>query len=219
GLGPFKYYYRQNDTALTDSIYTELLTIKVESVAVDTTQVIKNIKGPMEMPFHWGEILHYIVAISVCLLLLALFLWWLKTRKKPAEIMQTASRPAHESSMEELEALQQKELWQKGRYKEYQIEVSDIIRTYIEKRFSVPAMELTSDETLHHFSGKRLSVEAIEKLEYILLLADTVKFAKAVPLGTEHELSMKYAKDFVNMTKQIVDTSSAKDEKEREEMP
>ena len=55
-----------------------------------------------------------------------------------------------------------------------------------------------------HFKGKNkkhISKDAFEKLKYVLQLADTVKFAKAVPLGTENEQSLQNAFDFVQLTK------------------
>ena len=153
------------------------------------------------------EALPYIVGgiILVAIIILAIWLFRKWQRKKGIIKPNIPLRPAHEIALEELKKVQIENLWQQGFYKQYQSLVSDIVRTYIEQRFSIQAMEMPSDETLQHFKGKNkkhISKDAFEKLKYILQLADTVKFAKAIPLGTENEQSLQNAFDFVQLTKQ-----------------
>jgi len=112
-------------------------------------------------------------------------------------------RPAHEIALEELRKIESKKLWQQGLYKQYQSAVADAIRAYIEHRFTIPALELPSDETLEHFKRNHITPEAFEKLRQILMLADIVKFAKAIPVGSENELSMQQAIDFVILRKPV----------------
>lgn len=64
-------------------------------------------------------------------------------------------------------------------------------------------MEMPSDDTLSHFRNNLINAEAFEKLRYILQLADMVKFAKGIPVGSENELSMQHAFDFIALTKQV----------------
>ena len=140
------------------------------------------------------------------LAIIVLAIWLIRKwqRKKGIIKPNIPLRPAHEIALEELKKVQLENLWQQGFYKQYQSSVSDIIRTYIEQRFSIQAMEMPSDETLQHFKGKNrkhIPKDAFEKLKYILQLADTVKFAKAIPLGTENEQSLQNAFEFVQMTK------------------
>jgi hypothetical protein len=201
-LEPFRFYYREADAGNFDSTLTEGLVLKVQTVQVDTTKAIRDIKPPMTAPFTWEEAIPYVIAGIIILLAMLLLLWWLKKRRKGATIgPRVPLRPAHETALEKLRKLQEKKLWQQGFYKEYQSEVSDTIREYIEGRFSVPALELTSDETLNRMKRTGLSNDAYSVLEYIFRLADMVKFAKSVPLGTENEQSMQNAVQFVMITK------------------
>jgi c-di-GMP-related signal transduction protein len=78
---------------------------------------------------------------------------------------------------------------------------SDIIRTYIEKRFGVTALEQTTDEIMRHTR----TLESIDdvlrnKLKQILMLSDMVKFAQELPLPNENEMSIDNAFEFVNRT-------------------
>ena len=61
-------------------------------------------------------------------------------------------------------------------------------------------MELTTDEILANFRHVDINAETKGKLKQLLSLADMVKFAKAKPIVSEHELSLKNAYDFVRET-------------------
>ena len=204
-LEPFKFYY-QNSSKNIDSIATEAIQFQVETIPVDTTKEFKDVKPPMDVPFTWKEVMPYIIGGIILIAIIVLSIWFFRKwqRKKGILKPNIPLRPAHEIALEELKKIQLENLWQQGFYKQYQSSVSDIIRTYIEQRFSIQAMEMPSDETLQHFKGKNkmyIPKDAFEKLKYILQLADTVKFAKAVPLGTENEQSLQNAFDFVQLTK------------------
>jgi len=126
-----------------------------------------------------------------------------KRKRKPTEVVKKVIvRPAHEIAIEALKKIQEQKLWQQGFYKEYHSGVADTIRSYIEHRFSITAMEMPSDDTLSHFRNNLVSPEAFEKLRYLLQSADMVKFAKGIPVGSENELSMQNAFDFIALTKQ-----------------
>ena len=48
----------------------------------------------------------------------------------------------------ELEILKEEQLWQKGEVKIYYTRLTEILRKYLENRFRVYSLELTTDETL-----------------------------------------------------------------------
>jgi hypothetical protein len=105
--------------------------------------------------------------------------------------------------LEELRKTEEQKLWQQGFYKQYQSAVADTIRMYIENRFMISALEMPSDETLNHFKRSLITPEVFEKLRHVLQFADMVKFAKAIPVGSENEHAMQEAIDFVMLTKPI----------------
>ena len=112
--------------------------------------------------------------------------------------------PPHIEALENLRILKDEKLWQNGFEKEYHIRLSDIIRTYIEKRYGVTALEQTTDEIMRHTR----TLESIDdvlrnKLKQILMLSDMVKFAKELPLPNENEMSIDHAFEFVNKTVKI----------------
>jgi hypothetical protein len=88
-------------------------------------------------------------------------------------------------------------MWQEGKIKDYHSGISDILRVYIEERYSINAPEMTTDEIMYAMRRTVVPENLKEKLRQILVLADLVKFAKENPVPHEHETSINYAIDFV----------------------
>jgi len=213
-IPPFVFQYSRNGKAGTDSIMTEAMLFTVNTIPVDTTQAIKEIKQPLDIPFSFREALPYIL-IGLAVIALIIFVVYMTRRskkKEPGVKVFVPKRPAHEIALEELRKLEAEKLWQSGYYKKYHSGVSDIVRAYIEHRFNIPALEHTTDETLDALKGK-LEPLAKEKLQYILQTADFVKFAKAQPIATENEMCMTNAYAFVEMTRpQLIPVAEKKEE-------
>ncbi|PIE99005.1 MAG: hypothetical protein CR961_01375, partial [Polaribacter sp.] len=107
--------------------------------------------------------------------------------------------PPYELAIQELKALDEKLLWQNNKIKEYYSELTDILRTYIEDEFGVPALESTSDEIVKKLSRlhrkKQIIApnETLNRLSKLLQTSDLVKFAKMKPLSDEIEEDRKDA--------------------------
>jgi len=213
-LEPFPFYFQNAGNPQMDSVLTEAQLITVRTIQVDTTKAIKDIKATLDVPITFREILPYLIGLLVVVVLTLLIIRELKRRKKKVVPVQVKipTRPPHEIALEALKQTEDDKLWQQGFFKRYHSNVSEIIRTFIEHRFSIQALEYTTDETLDHFRGNLINDEAKDKLKYLLQLADMVKFAKAQPIATENEQSMKFAYDFIALTKPV--TSSDFKEKE-----
>ena len=110
--------------------------------------------------------------------------------------------PPHEQAIKELDEIKQQKLWQQGRSKEYYTLITDTLRKYIEERFGINAMEMTSGEILELIRKNSEAQSVYDNLRQILQLADFVKFAKMNPLPDENDLSMMNAYLFVNQTKE-----------------
>lgn len=204
-IPPFRFNANLNDT---NSLFTEPLLLQVSTIAVDTTQAIKDIKAPYEVDYTWVDWLKdnmYVVygALIVLVLIIIVILLIRYFRKVPPTVIvvEAPKIPAHVIALEKIEKLKSEKLWQEGKLKLYHSELTDILREYIENRFKIPAMEQTTDEILFGFRNVAIDNESMSKLKQVLLLADLVKFAKEHPLPNENELSMSNAVDFINGTK------------------
>ncbi|MCX7611352.1 MAG: hypothetical protein N2043_07190, partial [Ignavibacterium sp.] len=99
-----------------------------------------------------------------------------------------------------LDELEKERLWQSGKVKEYHSRITEIIREYFEKRFSFPALELTSSEQIQLLEKIPEAENIIKTAEEFLTNADLVKFAKFNPVPDLNSIMMNLARDIVNST-------------------
>jgi hypothetical protein len=198
-IPPFRVAYsREGDTA-TLFAESQAMLLSVYAPKIDTTQAIKDIKSPLEEPYTLREALPYIAGLAGLIGLAVLVYYLLKKRRKGEKVFvpPAPKRPAHELALEQLRQLEEEKIWQQGNYKLYHSRLSDIVREYIEARYGLRAMELTTEEILSHFRTLPATNEQKEQLAYLLKLSDLVKFARMQPLPAENEMSMRNACSFV----------------------
>lgn len=203
------------DGNMVDSFSTDPILIEILGVAVDTSNLEpKPIKDIIPEKITIKEIIKRFFWIPLLLLLIILFIWVYK-KWKSKEVKTVAGQkeeiPPHIIALEHLANLHSKKLWQKGEVKPYYIELSDIVRTYIEDRFSSPALESTSDEIISNLQRKTIPKKLIEELSFMLKTADLAKFAKFNPLSDENEKCYEIAKEFVIQTKEQEEIKTTKD--------
>ena len=110
--------------------------------------------------------------------------------------------PPYEEAVQALASLKEKALWQNGQEKAYYTEITEIIRHYIDRRFNVNAMEMTSTQLLELLTNDEVA-DAKGELRNILNIADFVKFAKMRPLADENEKLYRLALTFLDKTKPV----------------
>jgi hypothetical protein len=200
-IAPFKFIINK-DTA--NPLYTEPLHLLVNTVATDTSLTkVKDIKPPYDEPFDWKWYLPYAywgLAILAAIIILILIIIKLNKKKPQEVIIEKPKIPAHITALETLEKIKQEAIWKDNKTKEYYSSIADTVRLYIEERFSINALELTSDEIIKIFKAQVIDSESKLKLSQILTLSDFVKFAKQIPIEAEHTLTLNNAFDFVKGT-------------------
>ena len=182
---------------------SEAIKITVESLAPSAEGDIKDIKPPVELPFDWKPVIRYGLAGFFLLLLLAIGIYfWMRRRKgKPLLPQKTEPRrPPHEIALEALERLRESNLLEKQGAKAYYSEISEIIRRYIEGRFGIEAMDLTSTELLAELEKVLLEDALMKTMTEMTDLSDLVKFAKYQPTDEENARILEMAFEFVRET-------------------
>lgn len=201
---PFLFSFADDTTSIMG---TDTVLLAVKTIKVDTTIAIKEIKSPLDVPYTLDEFIpHILIGLAILLALFLAYFVYRKYKKRPIKVVEIPEPviPAHITALERLKDLEERKLWQKEKVKLYYVELSEITRTYIENRFDVIAMELTTDEIIAAMSFLFISEESKNELIHLLRLADMVKFAKYKPIHTEHEACMKHAYRFVNATKEVL---------------
>jgi len=189
----FAFLFKRINFDAINTVFSDSLFLSVNTVSVDTTLAIKDIKAPLEAPLTLKELLPYIGLGLGIIALISLAIYFLRRyQKKKSNIMLPPKPkiPPYKKALQDLEALRLKKLWQNDRIKDYHSELTEILRAYLEQQFNILALEMTSDEIIEAFASVRNDEEIKSKLKQILTLADLVKFAKQLPLPDQHDLSL-----------------------------
>ncbi len=196
------FVYEQNGR--TRTVNTNELLIEVEVPVADSI-ALAPIKPIILEPFKLEDVLPYLYGVLGVAALLGLgFFFYRRSQQKEIPPPPVVVIPAHEIAFEKLAKLKNAKLWQEGKIKEYQSQLTFIVREYLENRYGTQALESTTNQILKQLEPIHFSKDWKQKLREMLELADLVKFAKAEPPIEAHDRLMGYAEEFVSSTKQII---------------
>ncbi len=213
-LKGFKFIV-DGDTLISNPLRLKVLSFKPDSAflsKIDTTQQLKiaDIKKPVDAPMTLKEFMQrfgiYILLLIIFGLLVFFLIKYFKKRKaenKPLFIKEKPRTPPHIIAIQRINEIKEKKLHKKENLKPFYTELSNIIRTYLEERFKIPALESVTAEIIENFNKTEFAGEEINnKLKELLSLSDMVKFAKDEPDDYRNEMMIEYALSFVNKTKE-----------------
>ena len=190
-----------------DTAYCNQLTLKVLPVDVSQMKDVEDIKPVEEVPFRLFDWLpDYWWAWLLGLLLIGAAIWaYHKYYKKGVNPLKSSRKrlPPYEEAMINLRNLKAAQLWQQGQEKEYFTGLTDILRVYIDRRFHINAVEMTSSQIIETLKKNEETKAVNEQLEMILEVADIVKFANARPLADDNEVAYQRAVNFVEATRPV----------------
>lgn len=198
------FYFQRGDTA-RKATFTNALAFNVFTVEVDTAAAIKPIKGIEQLPITFAEIAAWGGIVLGILAIIGGIVWYIRKRNQKEEgeepkVIYTI--PPYEIAMRELSRLEEQRLWQKGEIKEYYIELTDVVRTYIEGELGVQAMESVTHEIIADLGNISVPVKLVKDLKGILEMADLAKFAKMRPDQNDNLQAMDRSRNFLKETHQ-----------------
>lgn len=193
-------YQLGNDTT-SMVVTTNPVQFTVRTLAVNTSEEIKDVKPPILIPMDTFTIILILGAILL-ILLLALYFYRKNQKKKQKKVERKRVYiiPPHVKALTELHSLEEKKLWQQGLVKEYHSNITEIIRRYFEERFMILALESSTSEIMEQLRRVVLPDNIYNKVNGFLNNADLVKFAKYKPLPVVNEEMMNQAIDIVENT-------------------
>ena len=199
-----------------DTAYCNQLTLKVLPVDVSQMKDIDDIKPVEAVPFNLLDWLpDYWWAWLLALLLIGAGVWaYHKYYKKGINPLKPGKKrlPPYEEAMINLQNLKAAQLWQQGQEKEYFTGLTDILRVYIDRRFHINAVEMTSSQIIDTLKKNEETKAVNEQLEMILEVADIVKFANARPLADDNEVAFQRAVNFVEATRPVEQVENREEE-------
>lgn len=195
---PSLTYYQGLDQSYT----TTAIPIQITSPNVDSIQDVKPIKNIILVPLSKSELASYLFMSFILLgLVLLLYLLYIKfIRKEKLFDKEKGQDPPHVVALSALKETENQKLWQSGKSKEYYDRISEVMRTYMEKRFGVKALEQTTTQIIQNMENVGLPDQIIDNLAELLQLADLAKFAKQQPDQESNESILRYAYEIIQYT-------------------
>jgi hypothetical protein len=159
--------------------YSAALAATLSPQSSTSTNTLKDIKPPVEIPSGWA----WVWGVFGALLLAALlYFGWREWQRRRALVPVVPLVPAHIRAKQRLHEA----LALLAHPREFVIAVSDTLRWYLEQRFQFHAPERTTEEFLHELQSTQLLMAAQkDSLAEFLQRADLVKFAKYEPAEPE----------------------------------
>ncbi len=208
---PFKY------AVGTDTAESGLLSLKVLPVELDSLATINPMESVVNPPRKWYDyipewLLWVLLGVAVVAAGIALFLLY----RKNGSIIVRHTKPVdpYEEAMSALNSLRERKLAESGREKEYYTTLVDILRTYLERRFAINAMEMSSTQILHSLRQNPETRDNQPRIKQILEIADFVKFANVRPLPDDNIKTFNNVVHFVEATKPVPEPAADAEAKE-----
>lgn len=212
-IPPFVY------VAGKDTFTSNALALKVIPVPVDSMATIHDYAGVVKPNTRiWDYLPDFIVDywwifIIVLLCAAGIFVWmrYIKDKKAIPLVPKKKPVPPYELAMQQLNRLKSEKLCENGYEKEYYTRLTEILRIYLDKRFGINAMEMTSTQIMHHLQSNDDTKTSAPVMKQILEMADFVKFAKVRPLPDDNQKAFNNAVTFVENTKPVEPTEAVND--------
>ena len=215
-LPPF-VYVAGRDTARSNELMLQVIPVPVSEDAK-----ISDYAGVMEprdksifdiLP-QWMVDFWWIILLV--LLLAAATVWGVMRYRDRGYILPKKPEPSpYAVAKHQLAQLRAQRLWERGLEKDYFTRLTDILRIYLDKRFGINAMEMTSDQIVRTLADNAAVKEKRDYIRKILTTADFVKFAKVRPLPGDSVAALEDAERFIEETKPSPEEEQARLEAEK----
>ena len=171
------------DSTLDFVMHTDSLEINVMSMVTKTSsQSMRPIKGPVPVFKRWP-----IATIILVLLLVGILfgLHFIYGKRMPAKDIEVETGPsnrlADEMALEKLNHLKDSTYIQRGEIKKFYVELSYILREYVENSVYIKTLEMTTEEIKLYRSEIPFDRDQLGIWMDILQRADLSKYAKSDP--------------------------------------
>lgn len=189
-------------TAAGEPVLSQSNPIKIEVTSLldkESAVDIRDIKPPVNL--RRGIIFYALVFGSPILFLAGYFVHRNYFKKKDfLRVMEKIVDP-YQYAMDKLSKLENMELIKKRLVKEFYVQLSQTIRIYLSKIFSVNILDMTTTESVRALREKNADKKFLIELRGFFENADLVKFAKYIPEEKEIISDFETAKNIVEAVK------------------
>ena len=208
-IAPIPVFF-EGANGVRDTAFTGDLRLTVMGAVVSDEEDIMPIKPIIEEP---RNLLDFWWVFAILAALLIFFgVREYRRRQTAAPPPPAPPPPPHEVALGELNDLEQRRLWQSGQTDEYYVVLTRILRRYLEARFGIPALEMTTRQIITALDTREgLNREQRSELSELLQLSDLVKFARATPAEELHIQGLHRVREFVVETQSEPEVATVPD--------
>ena len=188
-----------------DTAFSNVVTFKVLPVDVDSLATIHPMASVVSAQSRWYDYIpNWLIWLLAGLAVAAAAVWAYFTFHRHRVVVEERRKPVvppYELAVQRLNDLQQRHLPENGHEKEYYTRLVDILRDYLQGRFGINAMEMTSTQIVKALRDNPQTRMTADEIRAVLSVADFVKFAKVRPLPDDNIRSFNRAISFVEQTR------------------
>lgn len=204
---------KESSAGVFDTLLFKPLELEVFTIPVDTTTyVIHDIKGQVQYPVTFSEVLPYLIGLLVALALVWAIRALVVARRKRRSPDAAPDEPPYLVALRKLEKYRGEKYWAKDRQKVFYSGITDALREYIDARYGIDAPEMTTAEIFDSLSHTDVPADLFVQTKSLFETADMVKFAKAFASDEENASAVPTAVRFVTSTYQTESKDKDKEE-------
>lgn len=168
-------------------------------------QNLRDIKPPLEVP---QNLLSYFISGTVILGFVVILAWYYLQKHRqslPIPVVDgNDTSLAHEIAYEKLAAIEAADWLKHGDMETYHTEIAYVLRQYIDARYQIPALALTTTGLFQAMLHAEIAAPYVERTQQLLTNCDMVKFATYQPELSEASARITEARWIVDETKPLV---------------
>jgi hypothetical protein len=166
---------------------SEPVKVAVQSVLTGKQDSLKDLKPQAELEADYKPFLFLLAALASAVYLVYRLFQFFKNRKKTPVPMPQRIRPAEEVAREAIERLLARKLVEQGQFKQFYLELSEIIKRFLGSKLGVHSLERTTEEFTRDLRAVSVPSAQYRMIREFLEDCDLVKFAKYRPGTAEVE--------------------------------
>lgn len=186
------------DTLLFDPKSLDIRTMPVDT----TTYQIHDIKGQIRYPLTAAEVIPYVLGLWAVALVVILIWALVASRRKKTAGAAARKDPPYLVALRKLDGFRGSKYWAPEKQKVFYSGITDTLREYIDARYGIDAMEMTTAEIFKDLKTSGVPADLYEEMKTLFETADFVKFAKASASDEENAAALPAAVRFVTVTYQ-----------------
>ncbi len=190
-----------NQKYLTDSI-----PIDVSYSKFNPNQDYHDIKDILEVQNPSVQYAIWVV-IAITVLSLALFIYFIRKKKKIVEIKKeeeiVSKLSPYEEAMLALNELKKQDITDRYQVKLYYTQLNDIFKKFVFRKLQIAILSKTNDELIMQLRSVDIPRERFSQLSQTLRISDFVKFAKYTPDQTDNEDNFNIIRSSIDIINEI----------------